>query len=555
MTWRSWKLSRPSLYTLLLAEICILVALAKLAGLSRKNQGFTSVDQSSPIIKSLSFHSAWSEGFLWTTLPTLLMILFRLSWSSVVDALADEAPFRELQRESGCTMKQSVLLDYRRYSPFYSWVVALRNGNVLLGICMGLALVNTIVLVPIAAHLFQIVNPSFDRQASFLLTTSYNDSKIVASIDYAPILSVVSAVRVHGGNWPLWTDGVYAFPAFSIPASASTSANVTELRPNITGYSADLSCETVTDYIISRTPSDGGTATLAISANDRGCDISIKGGVAPGSRVFLKTNSIIDCSAASGYSRISFFTGSYSATAPYLLDSMRVISCIPRYKQTQGIVIAPPSLQPISFDQSLGQSTDSRPSNWRGFEQDMLTLSNIGDSSSPDFTSGFGELILSLARAGDSSPVPSSETLISSASTTFSSIFAVLAVTQLFQPLSTPQSTPGALSVSETRLSVVLWSAYISIAILAILIVLNFTMIFYLSRKPSILPEEPRGVLGATSLLYNSGLRKLIVDANQTPGYQGEFYKWLEMNYVLGPEKCKVSEGRRIDVENLLKKP
>jgi hypothetical protein len=80
-------------------------------------------------------------------------------------------------------------------------------------------------------------------------------------------------------------------------------------------------------------------------------------------------------------------------------------------------------------------------------------------------------------------------------------------------------------------------------------------MIFYLSRKPSILPEEPRGVLGATSLLYNSGLRKLIVDANQTPGYQGEFYKWLEMNYVLGPEKCKVSEGRRIDVENLLKKP
>ena len=551
MAWRSWILSWYVLSALLLAEVGMVIVLAVLDNLSHKNQGFTSVKQSSPASTSLnplSFHSAWSEGFLWTTLPTLLVTLFRLSWGSVVDAFADETPFRELQNRDGCTMEKSVLLNYRRYFSSYNWAIALKNGHVLLGFCMGFALVNTVVLVPLAAHLFEVVDPSFDLGATFPLKTSYNDSRLVASIDYQPILATVSAVRVHGGNWPLWTDGLYAFPAFGFPEKASTHANATQLRINITAHSADLSCEAVTDYTISRSPPDGDTATLTIHANDRGCDISIKGGLGPGNRVFLDTNSIVDCSEASGYSRISLFVGSYSATAPYLLDNMSVISCIPSYKETPGVVTAPPSFQPLSFNSNSGQSTDSRPSNWLDFEQDMLALSNIGDNNSPDFTSGFGSLMLSL----NPSSMLSSDILISSASTTFSSIFAILAANQLFQPLPAPETTLGTLTVSETRLSVVTWSAYTSITILAVLIVLTVSMIIVVPSRPSILPEQPRGVLGAASLLYNSALSQLIGEAHRTPGYTGQFYEWLKSSYGLGEERCRVT-ARGIEVQNLTK--
>ena len=117
-----------------------------------------------------------------------------------MDAFADGTPFKELQNRDGCMMEKSVLLDYRRHFSFYDWVIALKNGHALLGFCMGFALISTVALVPLAAHLFEGVDPDFDLRATLSLKTSYNDPILVASIDYHPIPTIVSAVRIHGGN-------------------------------------------------------------------------------------------------------------------------------------------------------------------------------------------------------------------------------------------------------------------------------------------------------------------------------------------------------------------
>jgi Protein of unknown function (DUF3433) len=543
MAWRTGKLHPPALTSLLLVEIGIVAALSVLYSLSQREHGFVPVKQIVPVSFSAgteSLHSSWNISFLWTSLPSLFMVLFNLSWTAVIDGLAEETPMRDLAGQNGASLEKTVLLDYRRHLSFFRWIVAFKNGHCFLGSCMLLSVINAIILVPFAAHLFSAIPVKDTKKTTFSLLTTYNASADIALIDYAPILATVTAVRTQGGQWPNGTDGTYAFPNFTTQADVYTQ-NVSQWALNVTGYTASLACVTVSAYDISTVPAQDGVATIAITATDRGCNISLKGGIGPGPSVFLKTNSIIDCSAESGLSRISFFAGTYAATAPYLLNDMNVVSCRPSYSQISGTLTAPPSLQPLSFNPT-NQSYDARPANWRGFEQDMLSLSNIGNPDSHDFTSGFGELLLEYARTQDASSSLAPDLLASSASTVFSSIFAVFAESFLFAPVSNDMTVSGLSIISETRLTVVAWSTLTSIGILSVLIILTVILFFYLWRFEAVLPEEPHGILGYASLLHGSDLNNLLDDANQGCAYEGKFYEWLRAHYVLGSERCSITQ-------------
>ncbi|KAH8597458.1 hypothetical protein B0O99DRAFT_684783 [Bisporella sp. PMI_857] len=551
MAWRTWKLHWATLSAFALLEIGILVALGVLHHLSDKNQGFTSIKQNVVISTSIGGHnlnSVWNIGFLWTSLPSLLMILFGLAWASIVDSLAEESPMREFVRPGGSPMERTLLLDYRRYLTFVRWYQAFKNHHVFLGLCMLLTTVNSIALLPLAARLFAPVPVVLDKLGTFVVQTSYNTSADIASADYAPIFVTVAAVRLHGGTWPTYTDGTYAYPTFIVP----TTANLTQSSLNITGYGADLDCVQVAVYNISRLDATDGSATLSVSATDRGCDISFKGGVGMGSKTFLKTQSTIDCPQDAGLSRISYFVGSYAPSASYLLDDLSVVSCKPTYNQIQGVLTAPPSLNPLSFH-PYNQSNDARIGNWRGYEQNVLGLSNIGDSGSPDFTSAFGELILGIARQRNPNSPLSPNVLIASTAEAFSNVFAVFAKDYLFIPITTDENVSGVLTVSETRLTVVTWSAYTSIAILAVLTILTILMISYLATHAPVFPEEPCGIAGYASLLYNSSAyHTLLTQANESPGYDGKFYRWLANSYLLGDERCtRNEENRVIDIQGL----
>ncbi|KAH7333318.1 hypothetical protein BKA65DRAFT_432909 [Rhexocercosporidium sp. MPI-PUGE-AT-0058] len=551
MAWRSWKLHWVTLAILTLLEIGILVALGVLHHLSDKNQGFTSIKQNVVINASAGNHnldSIWNIGFLWTSLPSLIMILFGLAWAAVVDSLAEETPMRELVRSGGSPMDKTLLLDYRRYMSFVRWFPAFKNHHIFLGFCLLLTTVNNIALLPLAARLFTPVPVALDKPGTFVLQTSYSTSAEIALVDYAPIFATVTAVRLHGGTWPTYTDGTYAYPTFIVP----TTANLTQSSLNATGYGADLDCVNVQVYNISRLDDTSGSGTISVSATDRGCDISFKGGVGPGSKTFLKTQSTIDCQQDAGFSRVSYFVGSYAPSASYLLDDLSVVSCKPNYKQTQGTLTAPPSLNPLSFH-TQNQFNDARIDNWRGYEQDMLSLSNIGNSDSPDFTSAFGELILGISRQRNPNSPLSPDALIASSAEAFSSVFAVFAKVHLFNALATDENVSGVLTVSETRLMVVTWSAYTSIAILAVLTILTILMIFYLVKHKPVCPEEPCGIAGYASLLYDSNTyHTLLTEANQSPGYDGKFYEWLANSYLLGSERCTLNQANRvIDIQGL----
>jgi hypothetical protein len=551
-----------ALLALALLEISMLAALAALNRLSQKNHGFVHVTSTltNKDFEFVSLSNVLGEPFLWTTIPTLFMTLFALAWAGAVGAYAEEVPFRALRTNGGSSLEKSVLLDYRRYFGLYSWWLALRYKNVLLAFCILSSIVLQIVLVPISAHLFQVITPDFELDASLHQHSLYNDSPSIASIDYWPILGTVAAVRLFGGNWPLWTDGQHAIASFSLPHELP-QANVSRVQFNTEAYGAILDCAMITDYNISKQYSSYENAiTLTVSASDRGCDIAVDGGVGPGSQVYLKTQNILDCSASAGYSRIAFFAGTFSASATYKLADMSVISCIPRYYQSFGTVSAPAPFRPLSFQPHPGRAKIVRPSSWINFEEDMLALSNIGDNNSPDFTSQFGELILGIASTqGAPSNLSESnlsppDSLMSAASSVFSSIYAILARTQYFQTLSTPIHVLGTVTTLETRLSVVSWSAYTAIAILAVLILLTIALAIVVHNQAPILAEEPHGVLGAASLLHGSNLWEIVHEANYDRDYQGQISEWLSAEYELGRETCGMDESGVISVKGMVKR-
>ncbi|KAM0722392.1 hypothetical protein Q7P37_001833 [Cladosporium fusiforme] len=554
MAWRAWQLKWTTCIVLCMIEIGIIVALAVLDSLSKTNDGFVAIRQTFAV-SFADWHSTLKGGFLWTTIPTLLMSLFALCWAALVTAYADEMPFRELQSQNGEKLEKTVLLDYRQYTAFNNWVKAFKNGHTLLGFCMMLVLVDTIILVPFAAHLFQVIAPNFERLADFPLKSEYIDNNMNSSVDYEPILATVSAVKVFGGNWPQWTDGIHAIPAFELPDSTQNSLNTTQLRPNVTAYFAELDCQQANNFSITRDSDGEDKATLQVEIEDRGCQVSLKGGVGGGSDIYFKPESIIDCSESAGFSRVAVFGGSYSRTETYLLKNLVVISCIPRYYQINGTAITSLDLRSMSFSRGPNAALEVRPANWRVFEQTMFSLSNVGNNESPDFTSQFGRLVVELARKQNPNALLAPSVLTASMSSAFSSVFAVLAATRLFQQISPPGIAAGSISISETRLSLVTWSAYPSIAIIVVLAVLTVCLAITVHKLPPVVTEEPRGMLTAANVLHSSNLEVLIREAHDEQGSPCDLYAWLKRNYQLGWERCRLTEDGAVSVERLLPKP
>jgi hypothetical protein len=114
----------------------------------------------------------------------------------VIDGLAEETPTRDLAEQNGASLK-TALLDYRRHLSFTRWSVAFKNGHSFLGSCMLHTVINTIILVPFAAHLFSAIPVNNPKKTTFLLSTSYNASADIALADYASILATVTAVRTQ----------------------------------------------------------------------------------------------------------------------------------------------------------------------------------------------------------------------------------------------------------------------------------------------------------------------------------------------------------------------
>jgi Protein of unknown function (DUF3433) len=545
--WRPLKIRPLWLSILLIVTVSLAITILVLFIISSENQGFTPLWDPPPFLARLPAfeNNIWSQGVLYTSLPAFFMALYTMMFSSTVTCFMDLQPLTDLAKPDGATARTTIMLDYRRYSIFKNAFVAFQNKHFLLAFYMLLSTALTIAVVPLTAFLFVSSPVNANTTAPISFTTAFNESSLLALPDFELAMDFAAAFRIYDASSPPWTDGEYAFPKV-VPLNTDTEnmAN-SNLTVGTTGYSAYIDCRiipeeeynlTVVDPIGSNLPA----TIIQISANDRGCAISKNFIIQPKSSFpgeqtntkIITTWMTASCTQATGYSRLSIASGLYSQS----LTNFSLISCIPSYWTTLGALTltrtsltGPPLVH--SFSANENQAVESRSvAVATYFESNIQNIGCVNPTT--DISAfAFGRQVYVLAsKAYPESPLLP-EALSNAAQKLFTSIYAVLVSTSIFQPISPAINSTGIKTTTVTRLVVMVPMAYTILLILCGVVLAIATMFWY-GRKPNVLDEEPTGLLSSALILHNSNVTQLIGEVQRAPEYDGRMIEGLERRGV-----------------------
>lgn len=515
--WLNGCLRFPSLLTFLIIDVALAVTVIALTIASSQNDGFVTIPSRNISSSSSSaqqstndseaFNAPWDLGVLWTSLPSFAFSLFGAYWAWIAGSLAERQPYVELRNPNGAPASTSILLDYRVTASIWRWWGAFKKKHYLVGATTLLSVFLTYAVAPFAARLFVPQVVAVSRELPILYNQALNDDNLNSTLDWRPVLDTVAASLIHSGNRIAWTDGEHAFRPFSTNAKVASGS---AMAANTTAYSAYLNCELIEDYdITSDEQSDGWT--INISGSDRGCDIKQKFDVVETQEIYFKTTVTLDCSAQAYYSRFVFTAATFSSSARNKLADISVISCASGYRQVAGTLKVSPSVNsPViqSFEET-GERDTTRPKLWRVFEQGVLGPVSFNPQAKWT-TSDLGSLILYYAQKS-TSPL-GSDTLKDAIGRVFTAVYLTALAVHGFETLSEPQTGTGEVFVPTTRLFVVPWVAYIIIVFMIITMLSVIFVFLRLRNSPSILSEEPQGLLSMAGILDQSQL--LYIAAN-----------------------------------------
>ncbi|KAG4430109.1 hypothetical protein IFR05_014407 [Cadophora sp. M221] len=558
--WRSWKTQWPWLSLILFVTISLVLVICTLDLASRQKTGFASLGNPPEFLsKRPALEKAlWSQGILYTTLPAFLMTLYTMMVSSSVTSFVELQPFLDLAKPNGGPARNTIMLDYRTYPILYSFAIAFRNKHTLLGVYMMLSVVLTVAVVPLTAFLFTDGSFNFDATVPVSLTTFFDETSVLAIPDLRLIMDFASAFRIYDSHAPPWTNGEYAFSKIS--SSNITGSTLGNLTVNITAHSANIDCRIIPEnqYTVTRIDHIGGDIpafTLQISSSDRGCTVSNNLNIRHKNLPYLQPNATYmttwstSCTLDTEYSRLSILSVLYNQGAN-ALSNFSFISCIPSYWQTPGnlsmttpnpLSNSAPSIN--SFSSNASDAIQFRPPVVSlFFESSLHTIGSFNPTSEVE-ANDFGRHILSLAgKYNESSPM-AAEALSSAAEVLFSSIYSVLLSTTVMQPSPQPVIETGIHSRQQARVIVVSPVAYI-ITVILVAVAIAIISMFWYGMQPSILREEPVGILSHAGILVGSDLLETMKDLRDAPGYDGKMVRALKGKFLdLEDANCRMGNA------------
>ncbi|KAF4981712.1 hypothetical protein FZEAL_2514 [Fusarium zealandicum] len=522
--WLSEALRWPSLLAFSILDIALASAIIALSIISAKHDGFVTVlSQNITSTGSIGlagadpidFNISLDLGVLWTSLPSFVFALFGAYWAWISGAISERQPYVDLRKEHGASAKTTVLLDYGAVPVLWRWWGAFRKSHLTVGSTTLLSVLLTYGVAPFAARLFvpQVVVVPAALPITF--NTTFDENSINATLDWRPVLDTVAATLLYQGNNIPWTDHEHAFRPFSTKSRAVVGGH---MGANTTAYAAYLNCKLVDDYTIT-----ADSKTVEVGGDDRGCSFKQSFDVVSTQKVYFKTTVEMDCSAQAYYSRLVFTAAKYSSSAENNLDEISVISCATGYRQTAGTLRVSSSIDaPViqSFVET-GQPDTSRPKLWRVFEQSILGPVSFNPQAEWS-TSDMGSLILYHAQRSQPSSPLASDTLMDAISDVFTAIYLNAVAIYGFTSLSVPESGTGESFNPTTRLFVVSWVAYIIIAFLFIVLCSAVLVFVQVQKSPSILSEDPEGLLSMAAILENSELLQIASEIRQEMGPDGD---------------------------------
>ena len=543
--WLSWTLSWWFNVFLLIVEISFIATIVVLDRLSANNNGVCGVPQrvhndqqgSGTLGSYVGSYVKKYYSLLWTSFPSFILQVFSLGWATVVSSSADRQPYIELER--GSSALRTIMLEYNTIPEWKSWSVALfRNKHRHVGFGLLSALLVSLAIVPLSAHLLvqQSAQSHHDVQVAF--TTDFNVNAINAKTNLQPFIDVATAVQAYNSSPPAWMTDRYAFHRFKVPDDTS-SGNVTV---DTTGYFADLQCHTIdpTAYQVQLTGSD-----LEVNFTDSGCSVE--------QLLYVSSNTPTYAVAwysfceGTRYNRFGMFAGQYSAVAENHLADFSVTSCIPTYWQTNGSLTMGIGTGPrptyVSFDGE--PAVEMFPGLEIVFENALrdYVVFNPGAGTNAN---AVGFSIYSTAVQRYSQTSPNSSSILNSTESVYATIYAALANSLLLQQAVTPRNRSATLTRTVSRLFISRTVAYIIIAALAIVFICHLILFFYARRHHTMLDEEPVGLLGAAKLLRRSDLFELIDKFEERHPEIGEMQKYMKKHYRLGHgEHCLWDKDER----------
>ncbi|KAF4462137.1 hypothetical protein FALBO_11058 [Fusarium albosuccineum] len=517
--WLNSCLRWPSLLTFTFLNLALLATVISLTIVSSTKDGFVTIpsrNESSPDSSGNPqiFSISWDLGLLWTTLPSFVFSLFGAYWAWMAGAIAERQPYVELRKERGAEARLSIMLDYRVVASIWRWWGAFRKSHHMVGATTLLSVLLTYTIAPFAARLFVPEVVAVTKALPIVYNRAFNGDNINATLDWRPVLDTVAATLIYGGNGIAWTDEERAYRPFSPKSELAGGADI---AANTTAYSAYLNCELVKDYTIT---SDGDS--VDVSGDDRGCSFKQSFEVTSSQKIYFKTTSQTGCSAKNYYSRLVFTAATYSSSASNNLDDISVISCATGYRQVSGtLTVTPSPSAPFIWEfTETGEADTTRPKLWRVFEQDILGPVSFNPQAKWS-TSDMGSLILYYAQRSQPSKPLASDVLMDAASKAFTAIYMNAVAIHGFGSLSEAEEGTGTALIPTTRLFVVPWVAYIIIAFLMIILCSVVAICIHLQRSPSILTEEPEGLLSMAGILCNSELFTIAWNIRHDPKFDG----------------------------------
>jgi hypothetical protein len=531
--WKPWKIRSFWLSILLIITMFLVFTILSLVAISNEEQGFTPLWNPPGFLARLPAfeNNIWSQGVLYTSLPAFFMTLYSLMFSLTVNCFMDLQPCMDLAKLDGATARTTIMLDYRQYFMFKNVYVAFRNKHLLLAFYMLLSTALTIAIIPLTAFLFVSSPVNTNTTAPISFTTAFDDSSLLAIPDFGLAVDYAAAFRIYDASPPPWTDGEYAFPKvvpLNIDIEEITDSNLTV---RTTGYSAYIDCRIIPEEeynltVVDPTGVNDPGIVIQISANDRGCAILNDLTFVPKSVEGEQVNATVikvwrtqDCISAAGHSRLSIASGLYAQS----LTNFSLISCIPSYWTTPGTLTmtmtsltGPPLVQSFSANGSQAVESGSIAMAYY-FELNIQYIGCVNPTTGL-VSSVYGRQIYTLAsKAYPESPLLP-EAISNAAQTLFTSIYAVLVSTSIFQPISPATNSTGIKTTNVTRLVVMVPIAY-TITLILFGVVLAIVTMFGYGNKPNVLDKEPIGLLSSAIILHRSTVTQLMDEVHAAPEY------------------------------------
>lgn len=374
--------------------------------------------------------------------------------------------------------------------------------------------------------------------------TLFNSSGLTSRSNLQPAIDLANAVRVYGANPPPWMTTEYAFEPFSkkdqVPLGNVTSET--------SAYSSYVDCQT---FPANDTASyDADFVTLKM--NDRGCQIVQPFPVQNNHQTYIRSWSTL-CSG-SEYGRVGFYAAVYSATSPLKVANLSILSCVPSYWNTTcALTVSVQSKTPqqiISFT-PREDSTSFQPAFYTASERIVGDYTSF-DPSNTFETNALGFSVYNYAKTKDSTSPMQPEIIKNAAEELWTTLYAGLATTQLFNPAQSPRTAQGILSAPVTRLYVITPVAYAVVGVLVAILLCNICLFVYAERHPSILREEPIGLLGNAELLYWSDVGRFVEEFRKNHETEKNIRDCVKDDFTMKELKCWWdNEQGRIRIEGL----